>query len=672
MQSQRDSRPTTACTECQRRKQKCSREWPCNHCQARKVPHLCQFSVKKAQQESPSESGRESSSDTRGRKRSAPDSNELSSLPLPHASAQDETQDGLRLWGYMPGHAHYKISHIDDIGSRRDATAETSSDTAAKAADVLPSRSITDAIVNYFLTVVNYRYAAIYGPTLTDQYVQWWSDRGSEKRLSPEVTCLLLRICAYSVQCLTPSMRKMIESELACSSQMLTERFADAAEQISRDFVASNISIERVQEQFLKCAWLKAESRMVESWHTLGSTIREAQELGIDKDADTDELLEFDLEIRRRVWTVLYIWDWQMSAWLGRPNLIDQRSVNFTLPNLRLDQSTTDPKLISPFAHMVLQAELGRRVTAAAGGAPSANALSADQVLEVKSECERFIGELPPIFGLKDPDTSLDERHPYFVFQRLQLHCIIFLAMLHFLKPFLTRQRHDRMTDQDDSFRKLGIDIAHQLLQVSRTLFDHEFPINAKFPVVVFSIFDTATLLCSAVIHDREHILHRREEVLDLIESSVGMLRQLSLTSKLGAASYNFLAKLLAATPALSRHPPPIAKRRKHETKSLPPPTPPIPSVPTLVKSDSFPNTATAPLQTTDSKLEAAEPTGAASAASPSATTEDLTFDIDNFLANHPFGNTGNTSSLETGGIEQIWDWDDLRLDGYPHQSPNA
>lgn len=25
----------------------CSREWPCNHCQARKVPHLCQFAPKK-------------------------------------------------------------------------------------------------------------------------------------------------------------------------------------------------------------------------------------------------------------------------------------------------------------------------------------------------------------------------------------------------------------------------------------------------------------------------------------------------------------------------------------------------------------------------------------------------------------------------------------------------
>jgi hypothetical protein len=31
---------------------------------------------------------------------------------------------------------------------------------------------------------------------------------------------------------------------------------------------------------------------------------------GIDKDAGIEGLSEFDIEIRRRIWTLLYIWDW--------------------------------------------------------------------------------------------------------------------------------------------------------------------------------------------------------------------------------------------------------------------------------------------------------------------------------------------------------------------------
>lgn len=72
----------------------------------------------------------------------------------------------------------------------------------------------------------------------------------------------------------------MIEFELACDSQALTERFAAAADQLGKSFTARHTCIERVQEQFLRGAWLKSESRIVESWHALGCTIREAQELG--------------------------------------------------------------------------------------------------------------------------------------------------------------------------------------------------------------------------------------------------------------------------------------------------------------------------------------------------------------------------------------------------------
>lgn len=363
-----------------------------------------------------------------------------------------------------------------------------------------------------------------------------------------------------------------------------------------------------------------------------------------------------------------------MSAWLGRPNLIDQNSLNFQLPTLRLDQSTTDPRLLSPFAHMALQAHLGRRIAAIVRDAPVANDLSAKQVLDVEAECEEFMDNLPAIFRVKDPDTSLDEQHPYFVFQRLQMHCVIFITMLHVFKPYLTRAQGDVSTDQDDEFRKMGIDVALQLVQVSRKLFELEFPISAKFHLVVFSLFDTATLMCSAIIHDSEQVLHRREEILDLIEGSLDMLQQLSFTTKLAAASCNFLLKLVQATPALLR-PSPTVKRKRPATKSLPPSTPPIPIAPALVKADSLPTTSTLLDPTPALTSEVASTSTAATATAPSlsvAAADDLAFDIDNFLAHHPFGNDEHPSSLDMGGMAHIWDWENLRLDAYSQHEPNA
>ena len=92
-----------------------------------------------------------------------------------------------------------------------------------------------------------------------------------------------------------------------------------------------------------------------------------------------------------------------MSAWLGRPNLIDQKNLDFKFPNLRLDKSTTEPNLLSPFAHIALQATLGRRIAATMGNAQSEHALSDKQVLAIEAECEKFIEELPPHLPLHRP-----------------------------------------------------------------------------------------------------------------------------------------------------------------------------------------------------------------------------------------------------------------------------
>jgi hypothetical protein len=231
---------------------------------------------------------------------------------------------------------------------------------------------------------------------------------------------------------------------------------------------------------------------------------------GVDKDAGIENLCEFDIEIRRRVWTLLYNWDWQMASWLGRPNLIDQKNLTFKFPNLRLDESTTAPGLPSPFAHMVLQADLGRRVATIMADAQSVSDLTTEQVLAVEADCEDFIQALPPVFGVRHPDTSFDEEHQYIVFQRLQLHCVTFVTMLDLLKPYLTRDRRDRMTEKDDEFRKMGIDIALRLLPVARDLFSHEFPINAKFHMVVFSIFDVSSGLVKSIVRIKHRLMKVR------------------------------------------------------------------------------------------------------------------------------------------------------------------
>jgi len=296
------------------------------------------------------------------------------------------------------------------------------------------------------------------------------------------------------------------------------------------------------------------------------------------------------------------------------------------------------------------------------GDAQSVDALSADEIIRIEAELDNFVDELPAIFRLHDPDTSLDAEHPYFIFQRHQLHTVIYVTKLDFLKPFLTRARDDKKSDRDDDFRRMGIDLALDVLKVARRLFDHEFPINAKFHMVVFSIFDTSTILCSAIIHDHERRLPRRDEVADAIDNSLDMLHQLSLTTKLGATSYAFLYKLVQSNPDLSHGTDGSKRARKRSTISTHTLEPP-PLVHHASSRDSITSAVDQQHQPPVVAPTLPELSIPMDPASSLPILNDLTFDVNQFLAQNPFG---NANALDMGGMEQIWDWEDLNLDQFP------
>jgi hypothetical protein len=136
------------------------------------------------------------------------------------------------------------------------------------------------------------------------------------------------------------------------------------------------------------------------------------------------------------------------------------------------------------------------------------------------------------------------------------------------------------------------------------------------------------------------------------------MLYQLSLTTKLGAASYNFLYKLVQDSPELSR----TALFRKRQKRETP-----------LAPDCDLPASVNSPFPAVGMAHPAPVPTNTITEALPSITTsDDLSFDLDYFLANNPFGELDNAAPLDMGGMEQIWDWENLHLDGISQNGSTA
>jgi hypothetical protein len=177
----------------------------------------------------------------------------------------------------------------------------------------------------------------VFPEQLRGQSAQWWDSRASGQKLSPELTCLLLRVCAVSTQYLQASLLQRLESELGEKAQTMTERFHKAAQKLSASIPQGKGGIVNVQQLFLAATWYKGEACMVESWHALSVAVREAQEISMfaiesnhlyccswqlllrqvltemyvpDMHKPSESLPNFERELRKRMWCILWTWDW--------------------------------------------------------------------------------------------------------------------------------------------------------------------------------------------------------------------------------------------------------------------------------------------------------------------------------------------------------------------------
>ncbi|SCO82607.1 uncharacterized protein FRV6_06820 [Fusarium oxysporum] len=102
-------------------------------------------------------------------------------------------------------------------------------------------------------------------------------------------------------------------------------------------------------------------------------------------------IVDFDVtvlsEMYRRLWCVLDTWDWQMSALLSRPLMIDRACCKVGLPELTLEGTTPSPLLL-----LKLQFELIRKLFNRFG--PTRNVVESVDIQEYQEMLEDWMMKL--------------------------------------------------------------------------------------------------------------------------------------------------------------------------------------------------------------------------------------------------------------------------------------
>ncbi|KAL3470611.1 fungal-specific transcription factor domain-containing protein [Aspergillus californicus] len=628
-------RPATSCTECQRRKQKCSREWPCNHCQARKIAHLCKFAPKKAV-------------------RAAKPANETRLLdqeysnPSPQYGAGQglnfaSDDEDLRSLGYLQD--PQVASDQGGGGEKPNVISSDSQGTISNemenALRTIPPKPYTDILVQHYLDYTNYQYYALYPPAFMHDYAVWWSGKATGLPLTSEFTCLLLRVCACAIPHLNNAIQQKLELELGESPEQLSMLCHSSAKQLSSTISPGKGGLTQVQQLFLTAQWFKTEALFVESWHSLGAAIHEAQEQGMHRSSSSSRFSDFDREMRRRLWCILYTWDWQMSVLLSRPFIINSSCCSFDMPNLHLEIVDSQPECPSPIAHMIFQCRLGLSISKVPG--VMGGALSLNQAMSIQQETESWFESFPPTYSISNPDTRWDESHQFVKLQRFQLHVIGYMMMLMPLKQCLTKHIDPRSTSIEKSLQTTAVENALKLLRSCDDLLRHILPLTAKFHFAPFLMFDTAALLCSAIVHDKDRSLPQRDKILEAILKTLDELGRLSGRAKTGMICYTALRRLVSCLPL---QPMEIPSSDSNTSRSAVETSPTLPDVFGVQDPSScFSAVPLPPLNVFDDNF--------ITPASLSFVSSDM----------NGYNGLTDLSNIDLGELGQLWDWSNLELD---------
>lgn len=238
----------------------------------------------------------------------------------------------------------------------------------------------------------------------------------------------------------------------------------------------------------------------------------------------------------------------QMSTLLSRPLLIDQDDHKLEIPDGRLE-NISDPSLPHPLASVALQAELGLHVSHLFQ--KMGTDYSVELVLEIEDELEKWMGTFPAALRDHRPDTRWDQKHPNVPFMRCQLNIIAYAYLLAPLKPYLLSKADSEIMNSQlgTNLRTKGVDTCLDLVRSSEQFYDLIYPSGFKYFFIIFFMFDAATVLCSAIVHDTGYNLPKRSQCIRALRTSQELMDGVIHLSESARLSAMLLRKLSSTLP---------------------------------------------------------------------------------------------------------------------------
>ncbi|KAI0156509.1 hypothetical protein GGR57DRAFT_463617 [Xylariaceae sp. FL1272] len=429
-----------SCTECHRRKQKCDRKLPCTNCVSRKKASACRYETGAPTVKQP------------------PNRNVASPLSSSHDALSDNTEINKNTkaadFGYSTnaGSTLGLLRRIEGAGSGEplagmltDGQQEVSLDMRDRYKSLirqLPARTHVERLIDIYFHDVNWHYSGVDETLLRGLLGRWYSipfsvlSSAGPLALDPmlrALPALLFQMVATAILYLPTDVEKSFDC-LKFTDNMtfddLAVEYSETGMSIASLLGKRQMSVITVLAGWTRASLLKSTGMVTEAWHQIGTCIRDAQGIGLDRDSldpqpnaldSSEEAMEklWMAQQRRVIWLLLVSWDLHTGAVLGRPSSVDHRLVNRTYP---LDAKATKDPAHSPLIPRTIDdapTPLTRTIWAWEIMSQLRDILDLEKegplpkdfsrVDKLHADIQDLRDRTPPCFRLHNPDTRFDD-----------------------------------------------------------------------------------------------------------------------------------------------------------------------------------------------------------------------------------------------------------------------
>ncbi|KAJ3473007.1 hypothetical protein NLG97_g10577 [Lecanicillium saksenae] len=349
------------------------------------------------------------------------------------------------------------------------------------------------------------------------------------------------------------------------NTDILSEKYHNLARELGSVVPPGYSHLHSCQSMLHSSYWYISQAKYPEAWHALSAAARECQILVREKDKAFHELPAFEREMRRRLWCIIQILDWQLSAGLACPTIVNWPAVEVVLPALTMEGFSPSPML-----HMKIQSQL---ISQLAVTYPNKDTLNPSQIREYQATVEAWAKAFPKVYAFDNPDTSKDTTNPWIIFNRFYLYTMTYFLLLASIRPTMLKGYTSALPGEEQSICADGIRYCVKNIRVAVLWVDHVDRHGGGYHFMISSVFDTIVLLCTCIMKDVDNTMPKEDEVYQEIDNAVSLFARVAHTSPTAkfvhATATQLVSKLQRPKVATK-----MQKRLKVESKAVSPISP--------------------------------------------------------------------------------------------------